>query len=98
MVSTPKLTMATTTDTVGLVRFRFFFLASAVWVATIVVAAREEDIFLVARCVRRGVAALDSALRDAVGASSLLPIVESERYSSMGGGRAACTSAASRTL
>jgi hypothetical protein len=31
-------------------------------------------------------------------ASSSLPTVELERYSSMGGGGAACTSAASRTL
>jgi hypothetical protein len=95
----PELIVVVSTVTVYLVRFRFFFfLASAVWVAAIVVAAREVDIFPVACRMRRGATTMDGTLRDVVGASSLLLTVESERYSSMGGGGAACTSAASRTL
>jgi hypothetical protein len=46
----------------------------------------------------RGVATLDRARRDAVGASLSLPTVESEMYLSTGGGGAACTSATSQTL
>jgi hypothetical protein len=46
MVSTSELTVAVSTDTVGLVCFCFFFfLASLVWVATIVDVAQEVDIF-----------------------------------------------------
>jgi hypothetical protein len=41
---------------------------------------------------------LDGALRDVVGASLSLPIVELEMYSSTGGVDATCTSAVSRTL
>jgi hypothetical protein len=40
MVSMSELTVAVSTDTVGLVRFCFFFLASLVWVATIVAVAQ----------------------------------------------------------
>jgi hypothetical protein len=90
--------MVVSTDTVDLVRFCFFFLASADWVAVIVVAAREADIFPVACRVRRGAATLDDALLEVAGASSSLPTVESERYSLTGGGGAACTFVASRTL
>jgi hypothetical protein len=98
MVSTLELTMAVSTDTEHLVRFHFFFLASAIWVAAIVAATREEDIFPVACRMHHGAAILDGALYDVTGASSSLPTIESERYSSMGGGGAACTSAAWRTL
>jgi hypothetical protein len=48
MVSTLELTMAMSTDTVGPVLFRFYFLASTVWVAVIVAAAREAGILPVA--------------------------------------------------
>jgi hypothetical protein len=44
MVSTSELTVVVSTDTVILVLFLFFF-ASAVWVAAMVTAAREVDIF-----------------------------------------------------
>jgi hypothetical protein len=86
------------TDIVDLVRFRFFFFASTIWVVAIVAAAREADIFPVACRMCRGAATLDGALRDMAGASSLLPTVEWEVYSSTGGGGAAYTSATSRTL
>jgi hypothetical protein len=98
MVSTPELTMVVSTDTVDLVCFHFFFLASAVWVAAIVAAAREVGTFPLACRVRRGVTTLDGALRDVARASLSLPNVESDRYSSIGSGGAACTSAASQTL
>jgi hypothetical protein len=61
-------------------------------------AAREAGIFPAICRVLHGVATLDGALRDMVGASSSLPTVKSEMYSSTGGVGAACTSAASRTL
>jgi hypothetical protein len=61
------------------------------------VAAGVADIFLVACCIRSGAVTLHGALR-AVGASSSLPTVESERYMLMGGGGASCTLAASQTL
>jgi hypothetical protein len=48
--------------------------------------------------MRRGVVTLDGPLRDTAGASQSLPTVESETYSSIGGGGAACTSATLRTL
>jgi hypothetical protein len=47
-----------------LVCFRFFFFASAVWVAAIVAVAREADIFPITRRVRRSAATLNGALRD----------------------------------
>jgi hypothetical protein len=47
-----------------------------------VVAAREADIFPDVCRVRRGTATLDGALCDMAGASSSLPIVELEMYSS----------------
>jgi hypothetical protein len=62
-----------------------------------VAAAREANIFPVAYRVRRDTATLDGTLRT-TGALSSLPTVESETYSSMGGGGAACTFAASRSL
>jgi hypothetical protein len=80
-------------DTVDLVRFPLLFFASAIWVA-----AWEAGIFPVVCRVRRGAATLDGALRDVAGASLSLPTVESETYSSTGGGGAACTSATSQTL
>jgi hypothetical protein len=92
MVSTSELIMVVSTDTADLVRFLFFFV-SAAWVA-----AREAEIFPAVCRVRRGVATMDGALRDMVGASSSLPTVKSEMYLSMGGAGAACMSAASRTL
>jgi hypothetical protein len=74
-------------------------LASAVWVETIVAANREADILPIACHVCHGadVATLCSTLLVA-GASSSLPIDESEMKSSMGGYRATYTSAAARTL
>jgi hypothetical protein len=98
MVLTPELTVVISTDTVNHVQFGFFLFASAVWVAVIVVEAREADIFPVVCRVCRGAATLDGALRDMAGASSSLPTVESEMYSSTGGGGVACMSAASWTL
>jgi hypothetical protein len=44
-VSTSELTVVVSTDTIDLVRFLLFFLASVVWVATMVAATREADIF-----------------------------------------------------
>jgi hypothetical protein len=52
-------------------------------------------IFHVVRRMRRGTTTLDGDLRDVAGASLSLPTVESETYSSMGGGGAAFTSATS---
>jgi hypothetical protein len=86
-------------DIAGSVLLRFFFLASAVWVAAIVAAAWDADILLVVCHVRRDAdtANLGGVLLVA-GASSLLPTDESEMYSSMGGCGAASTSVAARTL
>jgi hypothetical protein len=98
MVSTLELTVVMSTDTVDLVCFLFFFLASAVLVAAIVAAAREADIFPDDCHVHHGVVTLEGALRDVVGAPSSLRTVESEMYSSTGGPGAACASAVSRTL
>jgi hypothetical protein len=64
MVSTPELTMVVSTNIVDLVCFRFFFFASAVWVAAVVAVAREADIFPITRRVRRSAATLNGALRD----------------------------------
>jgi hypothetical protein len=98
MVLTPELTVVVSTNTVSPLLFHFF-LASAVWVETIVAAAREADIFPAVCRVRRAadVATLGCTLLVA-GASSSLPTEESEMYSSMGGCGAACKSAAARTL
>jgi hypothetical protein len=98
MVSMSELIVVVSTDTVDLVRFLFFFFACAVWVAAMVVTAREADIFPDVCRVRRGVATLDDALHDAAGASSSLPTDESETYSSTGGAGDAYTSTASWTL
>jgi hypothetical protein len=70
--------MVVSTDTIDLVCFLFFFFASAIWVAAMVAAAREADIFFDVCRVRRGAATLEGALRDMAGASSSLPIVESK--------------------
>jgi hypothetical protein len=94
---TPKLIVVMSIDTVDLVYFLLFF-ASAVWIATMVVVAREVDIFPAICRVCRGVATMDGTLRNMAGASSSLPIVELEIYSSTGGVGATCTSATSRTL
>jgi hypothetical protein len=82
-----------------LVLFRFFFLASTVWVTAMVAAAREVDILPGLCRVRRDtdLATLGGAFLVA-GASSSLPTNESEMYSSMCCYRAARTSAAARTL
>jgi hypothetical protein len=80
-------------DTTDLVRFLLLFFASATCIA-----AWEVGIFPAVCRVRRGTATLDGALRDATGASLSLPTVESETYSSTGGGGAAYMSATSRTL
>jgi hypothetical protein len=74
-------------------------LASAVWVEAIVAANREADILPIACHVCHGadVATLCSTLLVA-GASSSLPIDESEMKSSMGGYRATYTSGAAQTL
>jgi hypothetical protein len=62
------------------------------------VAAWEVSIFPAVCRVRRSAANLDGPLRDVAGASLSLPTIESETYSSTGGGGAACTSATLRTL
>jgi hypothetical protein len=68
-------------------------LASAIWVA-----ASEAGILPTICCMRRRATTLDGALLDVVGASSSLPIVEFDTYSSTGGGSAAYTSTTSQTL
>jgi hypothetical protein len=93
MVSMSEMIMVVSADTADMVRFVLFFFAFATRVA-----AREADIFPAVYRVCRGAVTLDGALRDVAGASSTLPTVESETYSSMGGAGVACTSAASRTL
>jgi hypothetical protein len=93
MVSTLELTVVVSTDTADLVCFLFLFFATAAWVA-----AWESDIVPAVCRVRRSAVTLDGALRDVVGASLSLPIVELEMYSSTGGVDATCTSAVSRTL
>jgi hypothetical protein len=79
MVPTPELTVAVSTATVGVVLFRFFFLASAIWVVAIVAATREAGILPVTYRVCRGadVATLGGILLVA-GAPSSLPTDESE--------------------
>jgi hypothetical protein len=93
MVSTSKLFVVVSADTVDLVRFPLLFFAYATWVT-----AWEAGIFPAVCCMRRGEATLDGPLRDVAGASLSLPTVESEMYSSTGGGCAACMSATLRTL
>jgi hypothetical protein len=88
-----ELTVVVSVDTADLVRFPLLFFASAIWVA-----AWEVGIFSDVCRVRRSAATLDGALRDVAGASLSLPTIESETYSSTGGGGAACTSATSRIL
>jgi hypothetical protein len=80
-------------DTADLVRFPLLFFTSASWVT-----AWEAGIFPAVCRVRCAAATLDGALRDVEEASLSLPTVESETYSLMGGGGAACTSITSRTL
>jgi hypothetical protein len=63
-----------------------------------VVVTREADIIPIAYRVRHDTATMDGVLRNVTGASSSLPTIKLERYSSTGGGGSACTSAASRTL
>jgi hypothetical protein len=84
MVSTPELTVVVSADTTGQVLFLFFFWASAVWVLAIVAAARKADILPVVYRVRSSadVVILGGTVL-AAGASSSLPIDESEMYSSM---------------
>jgi hypothetical protein len=93
MVSTSELFVVVSTDTADLVRFPLLFFASATWAA-----AWEAGIFTAVCRVCRGAATLDGPLCDVVGASLSLPTIESETYSSTGGGGAACTSATLRTL
>jgi hypothetical protein len=69
------------------------FFASAIWVA-----ACEAEIFPAVCNVHRGAATLDGALRDVAGASLSLPTIESETYSSTGGGGTTYTSTTSQTL
>jgi hypothetical protein len=100
MVSTLELTVAMSTDTKGPILFRFlFYLASAVWVAAVMAAAREADILPVTCRVRHDVdiVTLGDTLLVA-GASSSLPTDESKMYSSMSGCGASCTSSVARTL
>jgi hypothetical protein len=92
MVSMSELFMVVFADTADLVRFPLLF-TFASWVM-----AWEAGIFPTVYRVRRASATLDGALCDVAGALLSLPTVESEMYSSMGGGGAACTSATSRTL
>jgi hypothetical protein len=93
MVSTSELFEVVSVNTTDLVRFPLLFFASASWVA-----AWEAVIFPVVCRVRHATATLDGGLCDMAGASLSLPTVESEMYSSMGGGRAACTFTTSQTL
>jgi hypothetical protein len=74
-------------------------LASAVWVAVIMAAAREANILLVVCRVHHSadIATLGGGLLVA-GASSSLPTDESEMYYSMCYCGVACVSAATRTL
>jgi hypothetical protein len=74
-------------------------LASVVWVAAIVAAARDADILLAVchMCRGAGVATFGGALL-VVGPSSSLPTNESEMYSSMHCYGAVCTSSAARSL
>jgi hypothetical protein len=100
MVSILQLIVAVSADKASPVLLRFFFfLASAIWVATIVAAAPEADILPIVCRVCRGadVATLGGTLF-VVGAPSSLPTNESEMYSSMCCCRAARMSAATRTL
>jgi hypothetical protein len=85
------------TDTVDLVRFLFLFFAYAVCVTAMEAASQEADTFPIICHVRRDAVTLDGSLRDVAGASSSLRTIESETYSSTGGGGAACTYAVSRT-
>jgi hypothetical protein len=54
MVSTLELTVVISADAASPVLFLFFFLASAVWVAAIMAAARDADILSTIYRVRRG--------------------------------------------
>jgi hypothetical protein len=63
-----------------------------------VVATWEADIFPTFCHVRHDVLTLDGALHYVAVASSSLPTVESEMYSSMGGAGATCMSATLQTL
>jgi hypothetical protein len=54
MVSTPELAVVVSADAAGPVLFLFFFLASAVWVAAIMAAARDADILSTVYRVRCG--------------------------------------------
>jgi hypothetical protein len=93
MVSTSELAVVVSVDTANLVHFPLLFFSSVIWVA-----AWEVGILPTVCRVRRGAATLDGALRDVAGASLSLPTIESEMYSSTGGGGATCTSATSRTF
>jgi hypothetical protein len=98
MVLMPKLTVAVSANTAGPILFRFFFLASAVWVAVIVAVARGGHLARhLPRAPRHKRSDLGGALLVA-GASSSLPTDESEMYSSMCFCGAACTSTVARTL
>jgi hypothetical protein len=76
-----------------LVRFPLLFFAAAIWVAVL-----EVGIFPAVCRMRHGAETLDGAQHDVAAALLSLPTVESEMYSSTGGGGTACTSATSRTL
>jgi hypothetical protein len=93
MVLTSELTVVVSADTADLVHFPLLFFASVIWVA-----AWEAGILPAIYLVCRDTATLDGALHDAAGALLSLPIVESETYSSTGGGGAACTSTTLQTL
>jgi hypothetical protein len=85
MVSTSELFVVVSTDTTDLVRFPILLFASVPWVA-----AWEVGIFPAVCRVRCGAVTLDGPLRDVVGASLLLPTVESETYSSPRCGPCSC--------
>jgi hypothetical protein len=93
MVLTLELFVVVSADTAELVRLLLLFFTSTTWAA-----AWEASIFPAVCRVRHGAATLDRPLRDVAGASLSLPTVESETYSSTGGGGAACTSATLRTF
>jgi hypothetical protein len=80
-------------DTADLFYFPLLFFAFAIWAT-----AWKATIFPAGCRMRRGAATLDGSLHDVVGPSLSLPTIESEMYSSTGGGGTAWTSATSCNL
>lgn len=95
----PELTVVVSDDTTGPSLSLFFFLASAVWVAVMVAAARDANILLTVCRVRHGadVATFGGALL-VVGHSSSLPTDELEMYALMHCCGGSCISSTAWTL